>query len=241
MATENSNSGSVLVKARETAANQEPDVTKDTDEAISEAIKSSVVPWPLPPQSPPPETSPPPPDSTTKTPPPPQTQSDTDKTHSSLTLPDIDTSTPQRHSVTKTSDSHTEDPVSKNQSLLEEERFLLAKLLQMGGDTEEAPVPAPRCRKRLIPCLDDDDDPMVDQSKTSTDTVSHSEDHNKTYKSEDWAARVSAEDQSSSLAEAGEPAESVVCGASVELEDERREQNSILISMDDTLGGSDLK
>ncbi|XP_062341977.1 mucin-2 isoform X3 [Osmerus eperlanus] len=238
MATENSNSGRVLVTARETATNQEPDVTKDTDEVISEAIKSPVVPWPLPPQSPPPEASPPPPDSTTKTPPPLQTQSDTDKTHSSLTLPD--TSTPQRHLATKTSDSHTEDPVSKNQSLLEEERFLLAKLLQMGGDNEEAPVPAPRCRKRLIPCLHDDD-PMVNQSETSTDTVSHSEDHNKTYKSEDWAARVSAEDQSSSLAEAGEPAESVVCGASVELEDERLEQNSILISMDNTLGGSDLK
>ncbi|XP_067112918.1 EH domain-binding protein 1-like protein 1 isoform X4 [Osmerus mordax] len=238
MATENSNSGSVLVTARETATNQEPDVTKDTDEVLSEAIKSSVVPWPLPPQSPPPEASPPPPDSTTKTPPPLQTQSDTDKTHSLLTLPD--TSTPQRHLATKTSDSHTEDPVSKNQSLLEEERFLLAKLLQMGGDNEEAPVPAPRCRKRLIPCLHDDD-PMVNQSETSTDTVSHSEDHNKTYKSEDWAARISAEDQSSSLAEAGEPAECVVCGASVELEDERLEQNSILISMDNTLGGSDLK
>ena len=110
----------------------------------------------------------------------------------------------------------------------------------MGGDTEEAPVPAPRCRKRLIPCLHDND-PLVIQLQTSTDTVSHLEDHNRTYKSEDWAARVSAEDQCSSLAEAGEPAESVVCGASVELEDERLEQNSVLLSMENTLGGSELK
>ncbi|CAG5872296.1 unnamed protein product [Menidia menidia] len=144
---------------------------------------SSVVPWPLPPNTHAPSI-----DRDSKCA---ETHSDTNTsempdhtkvaTHSQESLetrPDNDESSSvlKKNASTSNADSNVHHSPSRDQQLQEEERFLLAKLCQMSGDT--SPVCEPRGMKRLIPIPDDFDLETTEsksQSDTPTDLIDHSQ------------------------------------------------------------------
>ncbi|KAM9728746.1 uncharacterized protein ACNS7B_016584 isoform 12-T12 [Menidia menidia] len=144
---------------------------------------SSVVPWPLPPNTHAPSIGR---DSKCT-----EIHSDTNTskmpdhtkvaTHSQESLemrPDNDerSSVLKKNASTSNADSNVHHSPSRDQQLQEEERFLLAKLCQMSGDT--SPVCEPRGMKRLIPIPDDFDLETTEsksQSDTPTDLIDHSQ------------------------------------------------------------------